>query len=44
MYGWKGTVSFEGFFMSIPIGLLLPGTCNAHMCRITKPNIKKGNR
>jgi len=26
IYGWKGTVSLDGFFISIPTGLLLPGT------------------
>ena len=29
MYGWKGTVSLEGFFISIPTGLLFPGTCKS---------------
>ena len=26
MYGWNGTVSLEGFLISIPTGLLFPGT------------------
>ena len=42
MYGWKGTVSLDGFFISIPTGLLLPGTCKAHICKTTKPKIKNG--
>ena len=42
MYGWKGTVSFDGFLISIPTGLLFPGTCNAQIWRTTKPKIKKG--
>ena len=44
IYGWKGTVSFDGFLTSIPIGLLFPGTCKAQICKITKPRIKKGNK
>ena len=31
IYGWNGTVSLDGFFMSIPIGLLFPGTCSAQI-------------
>jgi len=30
-------VSLDGFFISIPTGLLLPGTCNAHICKTTNP-------
>ena len=37
-------VSLKVFFKSIPIGLLLPGTWSAQMCKITKPSIKKGNK
>ena len=44
MYGWNGTVSFEGFFISIPTGLLLPGICKAQICKTTNPKIKKGNK
>ena len=44
IYGWNGTVSFDGFLISIPIGLLLPGTCKAHICNTTNPNIKNGKR
>ena len=29
--GWNGTVSLEGFLISIPTGLLFPGTCRAHI-------------
>ena len=44
IYGWKGTVSLEGFLISIPTGLLLPGTCKAHICKTTKPKIINGNK
>ena len=44
MYGWNGTVSFDGFLISIPTGLLLPGTCSAQMCKTTNPKIKKGSK
>ena len=40
IYGWNGTVSFEGFFISIPMGLLFPGTCNAQIWRITILKLK----
>ena len=42
IYGWKGTVSFDGFLMSIPMGLLFPGICKAQMCKTTNPKIKNG--
>ena len=32
----------DGFFISIPTGLLLPGTCNAQICKTTNPKIRKG--
>ena len=44
MYGWNGTVSFDGFLISIPTGLLLPGTCSAQMCKTTNPKLKKGSK
>jgi hypothetical protein len=36
-------VPFEGCLISIPVGLLFPGTCSAQICKITKPKIRNWN-
>ena len=42
IYGWNGTVSFDGFLMSIPTGLLFPGNHVMPKCEVLlKPKIKK---
>ena len=44
IYGRNSAVSYEGFLLYRPTGLLLAGICKAHVCKTTNPKIKESNQ